>query len=63
MNDPTQIFILTLVLMTSMCLSMCLQASRNVGGYPQEQEKLFKIRDNLYRCVLHYKFNYMDVDE
>lgn len=42
---------------------VCKRLEKWEGGHPQEQEKLFKIRDNLYRCVLHYKFNYMDVDE
>ena len=28
--------------------------------HPFEQEHLWKLRDHLYRCILDFKFNYME---
>jgi len=45
----------------------CVQETiRNWPGSParphEEQQQLWELRDNLYRCILDHKFHYMDTD-
>ncbi len=41
------------------CLYMCVctQITRWPGGDPHEQDNLFRIRDDLYRMILDYRFH------